>query len=73
MRQVTVYTEAIATGYAAALHAWYYEQGAARPEHLVQHLIGTATKDSAEDLKRLKHYFNHTVKARPARACSRAR
>lgn len=56
--------EAISTGYAAGLHAWYYEQGEAEPRHLVQHLIGTALKDSGDDLRRLRHYFNHTVKGR---------
>jgi hypothetical protein len=60
--------EAITTGHAAGLHAWYYEQGPARPEHIVQHLIGTATKDSAEDSKRLRHYFNHAVKGRAGKA-----
>jgi MoxR-like ATPase len=56
--------EAISTGYAAGLHAWYYEQQPAQPYHLVQHLIGTALKDSVDDLKKLRHYFNHTVKGR---------
>ena len=28
------------------------------------HLIGTALKDSPDDLKKLRHYFNHTVKGR---------
>jgi MoxR-like ATPase len=56
--------EAISTAYAAGLHAWYYDGGPAQPYHLVQHLIGTALKDSADDLKKLRHYFNHTVKGR---------
>jgi MoxR-like ATPase len=56
--------EAISTGYAASLHAWFYESAAARPEHLVQHLAGTALKDSPDDLKRLRHYFNHVVKGK---------
>lgn len=60
--------EAISTGYAAGLHAWYYEQGAAGPEHLVQHLIGTALKDAPDDLRKLRHYFNHAVKAREGKA-----
>src|SRR5262249_32094034 len=60
--------EAISTGYAAGLHAWYYEEQPAAPEHLVQHLIGTALKDSADDLKKLRHYFNHTVKGRTSPA-----
>src|SRR5436309_7181999 len=57
--------ETISTGYAAGLHAWYYDGGAARAEHLVQHLIGTALKDAPDDLKKLRHYFNHAVKKRP--------
>jgi MoxR-like ATPase len=60
--------EAISTGYAAALHAWYIDQAAAEPRHLVQHLIGTALKDATDDLKKLRHYFNHTVKARSGAA-----
>jgi hypothetical protein len=59
--------EAISTGYAAGLHAWYYDGGAARADHLVQHLIGTALKDAPDDLKKLRHYFNHAVKGRSGR------
>ncbi len=59
--------EAISTGYAAGLHAWFYESGPARPEHIVQHLAGTALKDSPDDLKRLRHYFNHVVKGKKGR------
>ena len=60
--------EAISTGYAAGLHAWYYEQKAAAPRHIVQHLIGSALKDSVEDVRRLRHYFNHSVKGREGKA-----
>jgi MoxR-like ATPase len=60
--------EAISTGFAAGLHAWYYEQGSAQPRHLVQHLIGTALKDSPDDLRKLRHYFNHAVKGREGKA-----
>jgi hypothetical protein len=60
--------EAISTGYAAGLHAWYYGGGAVQAEHLVQHLIGTALKDAPDDLKKLRHYFNHVVKGRKAAA-----
>jgi MoxR-like ATPase len=56
--------EAVATGYAAGLHAWYYASGKVDAPHLVQHLIGTALKDAPDDLKRLRHYFNHSVKGR---------
>ena len=30
----------------------------------MQHLIGTALKDAPDDLKKLRHYFNHVVKDR---------
>jgi MoxR-like ATPase len=60
--------EAISTAYAAGLHAWYYEQKPAAPRHLVQHLIGSALKDSVEDVRKLRHYFNHAVKAREGAA-----
>jgi MoxR-like ATPase len=56
--------EAIATAYAAGLHAWYYDEAAAEPRHLVLHLLGTALKDAPDDLKKLRHYFNHCVKGR---------
>ena len=56
--------EAVSTGYAAGLHAWYIDRAAVEPRHLVQHLIGTALKDSVDDGKKLRHYFNHIVKAR---------
>ena len=60
--------EAVATGYAAALHAWYYGGGSVRGEHLAQHLIGTALKDAPDDVKKLRHYFNQVVKDRDGRA-----
>jgi MoxR-like ATPase len=60
--------EAISTGYAAGLHAYYCGGGAVQADHLVQHLIGTATKDAADDLKKLRHYFQHAVKGRSGKA-----
>jgi MoxR-like ATPase len=56
--------EAVSTGYAAGIHAYYYAQGSVEPEHLVHHLVGTALKDVPDDLKKLRHYFNHVVKGR---------
>jgi MoxR-like ATPase len=56
--------EAVSTGYAAGLHAYYYGSGEVEPGHLVQHLVGSALKDAPDDLKKLRHYFNHVVKAR---------
>lgn len=56
--------EAISTGYAAGLHAYYYDSGKVTPDHIVHGLVGSAMKDSPDDLKKLHHYFNHAVKAR---------
>jgi MoxR-like ATPase len=60
--------EAIATGYAAGLHAWYYVGGECEASHLAQHLAGTALKDSPDDLKKLRHYFQHVVKGKKGQA-----
>jgi len=56
--------EAVSVGYAAGIHAYYYAQGQVAPEHLVQGLIGSALKESVEDVKKLRHYFDHVVKDR---------
>ncbi len=56
--------EAVSVGYAAGLHAYYFENGAVQPTHLLQSLLGSALKDSPDDLKKLRHYFDHVVKAR---------
>ena len=37
-------------------------------DHLVQHLVGSAMKDTPDDLKKLRHYFNHVVKDRAGAA-----
>ncbi|MGF1493723.1 MAG: AAA family ATPase [Microcoleaceae cyanobacterium] len=58
--------EAVSVGYAAGIHAYYYNDGKITPEHLVQSLKGSVLKDAAEDLKKLDHYFNHVVKSRKA-------
>ncbi len=59
--------EAVAVGYAAGLQAHYYGAGKLEPEHLVQHLVGTALKDERDDLAKLRHYFDHVVKRRKGR------
>jgi MoxR-like ATPase len=56
--------EAVSVGYAAGIHAYYYAGGQMEPDHLVQSLVGTALKDSSEDLKKLRHYFEHVIKNR---------
>lgn len=56
--------EAVSTGFASVVHAYYYDGGAVAPGHVVQHLIGTVLKDSPDDLDKVKHYFHHVVKKR---------
>lgn len=56
--------EAVSCAYAAGIHAYYYAAGEVEPAHLVQHLVGTALKDSPDDVKKLSGYFNHVVKGR---------
>ena len=56
--------EAISTGYAAGLHAHYYENSKASPAHIAQAMLGTAVKDSSDDQKKMLHYFNQCVSKR---------
>jgi MoxR-like ATPase len=56
--------EAVSVGYAAGIHAYYYNQGKVVPEHLVQSLLGSAIKDTPEDVKKLNHYFYQVIKER---------
>jgi MoxR-like ATPase len=56
--------EAVTVGYAAALHAYYYSNSQLSADHLLQSLVGSAFKDAPEDIKKLRHYFNHVVKER---------
>jgi MoxR-like ATPase len=56
--------EAVSVGYAAGIHAYYYNQGKITAEHLVQNLVGSALKDAREDIQKLHHYFNHVVRNR---------
>ena len=53
--------EAVAVGCAAGLHAYYYSSGQVQSEHLITNMLGTVIKDSDDDLKRLRHYFEHIV------------
>ena len=59
--------EAVSVGFAAAMHAYYYDEGRVRPAHVVQSLSGSALKDSPDDAKKLRNYFHHVVKERRGR------
>jgi MoxR-like ATPase len=56
--------EAVSTGFAAGLHASYFANDRITPEHIALHVAATALKDAADDLKKVRHYFNHVVKDR---------
>jgi MoxR-like ATPase len=56
--------EAVSVAYATGLHAYFYSAGRVTADHLMQSLLGSALKDSVEDVKRLQHYFHHVVKPR---------
>lgn len=58
--------EAVSTACAAGIHAYYFSDGDVHPEHVVQHLVGTVLKDNPDDLKKVRHYFDHVVKKRKA-------
>ncbi len=56
--------EAVGTACAAGMHAYYYADGQLTPGHVVQYLVGAVLKDNPEDLKKVRHYFDHVVKGR---------
>jgi MoxR-like ATPase len=56
--------EAVSTGFAAGLHACYFADRKVTPDHVALHVAATALKDAADDLKKVRHYFNHVVKDR---------
>ncbi len=60
--------EAVSVGYAAGIHAYYYGQGQLNASYVLQNLLGSAIKDSSDDLKKLRHYFHHVVKDRQGQA-----
>jgi MoxR-like ATPase len=57
--------EAVSVGYAAGIHGFYYNDGQVAAQHLVQSLLGSAIKDSQDDVKKLGHYFDRVVKDKP--------
>ena len=56
--------EAVGTACAAGMHAYYYADGRLSPAHMVQYLVGAVLKDNPDDLKKVRHYFDHVVKPR---------
>ena len=60
--------EAVAVAFAAGLEACYLGDGRVRGEHLARQLVGTVLKDSADDAKKVRHYFDVVVKNRTKRS-----
>jgi MoxR-like ATPase len=59
--------EAVSVAFAAGLDACYFGDGTLRGEHLARQLVGTVLKDSADDAKKVRQYFEVVVKTRAKR------
>ena len=59
--------EAVNVAYAAALEASYFGNGTLTPREIANQLQGVVFKDSADDLKRVQHYFDTVVRERARR------
>jgi MoxR-like ATPase len=60
--------EAVSVAFAAALDACHFGDGRLRGEHLAKQLVGTVLKDSEEDAKKVRQYFEVVVKNRAKRS-----
>ncbi|MBS2003565.1 MAG: AAA family ATPase [Candidatus Obscuribacterales bacterium] len=57
--------EAVAVAFAAGLDACYFSSdGRLKGEHLAKQIVGTVLKDSDEDAKKVRQYFDIVVKSR---------
>lgn len=56
--------EAVSVAFSAALDARWFGEGPLEGRHLVRQLAGTVLKDSQEDGRKLRQYFDVVVKAR---------
>lgn len=56
--------EAVAVAHAVGIRGWYLRGESGTPADVVECLAGTAAKDSAEDLKRIRRYMEQRVKKR---------
>ena len=60
--------EAVSVAFAAGLEACYLGDGRLSGEHLAKQLVGTVLKDSVEDAKKVRQYFDVVVKTRAKRS-----
>lgn len=56
--------EAVSVAFAAGLDACYFSDGKIKGEHLAKQIVGTVLKDSDEDAKKIRQYFEVIVKSR---------
>ena len=56
--------EAVSVAFAAGLDAFYNGDGKVRGDHLSRQLVGAVLKDSEEDAKKVRQYFEVVVKNR---------
>jgi MoxR-like ATPase len=56
--------EAVSVAFAAGLDASYFGGGTVTGEHLARQLVGTVLKDSADDAKKVRQYFEVVAKTR---------
>ena len=54
--------EAVAVAHAVGVRGWFLRGGTGSAEDLVECLAGTAVKDNAEDLQRLRRYFEQRIR-----------
>ena len=59
--------EAVNVAYAAALQARHFNGGQLTPREIAGQLQGVVLKDSADDVKRVRHYFDTVVRERGKR------
>jgi MoxR-like ATPase len=59
--------EAVSVAHAVGLRGWFLRRDAGTPADLVECLAGTAAKDNAEDLARLRRYLEQQVSWRKGR------
>lgn len=56
--------EAVSVAFAAGLDAFHFGAGRVEGQHLARQLVGAVLKDSEEDAKKVRHYFDVVVKTR---------
>lgn len=56
--------EAVSVAHAVGVRGWFLRGDAGSAEDVVEHLAGTAAKDNAEDLKKIRRYLEQRVSKR---------